>query len=141
MVENVSPPSGSIVAGFEGTLNASTLMCDVVFGGLQLTTTWSIENFGQSTGLQAITADLDLFLLTGDPLPLNSSSTLTFHNRLVIRNLTSELDGVTVYCGTGQDPQQASFLLRIYRTVTFVHVVYEDVIHVYILFRSTKSIG
>ena len=109
----MSPSSGSIVAGFEGTLNASTLMCDVVFGGIQITTTWNIENFRQSTGLQAITLDLDLFLLTGDPLPSSPSS--TFHNSLVIRNLTSELDGVTIYCGTGQDPQQASFLLRIYR--------------------------
>ena len=115
MVENVSPPNGSIIADFEGTLNTTILMCDVVVNGgsLQITTQWNIESFRGSTGLQALPPDEDLFLLTGDELP--SDPTFTAHNHLVLLNFTSELDGVTIYCGTGRLPRQANFKLRIYR--------------------------
>ena len=115
MVENVSPLNGSIIADFEGALNTTTLMCDVLVndGTLQITTQWNIENFRGSTGLQVLPPDENLFLLTGDELP--SDPIFTAHNHLVLLNLTSELDGVTIYCGTGRLPQLANFNLRIYR--------------------------
>lgn len=114
-MDNVSPTNGSIISDFEGAQNATTLMCDVFTNGLQITTQWNIENFRGNTQLQEISPDMDLFLLTGDELP--SDLSLTFHNHLVIQNLTAELDGVIIHCGTGQDPQQASFRLRIYSMV------------------------
>ena len=60
----------------------------------------------------------DLFLLIGDALP--SDPSLTFHNRVVLLNLTSELDGVNIYCGTGRNPQQANFKLRIYSMLDII---------------------
>ena len=115
LVENVSPPSGSIIADFGGLLNNTIFMCDVIVnnGSQQITTQWFIENLGGNTGLRALPQDANLFLLTGDQRP--SDPSLTFNNHLVLLNLTSNLDDATIYCGTGQNPRQANFSLRIYR--------------------------
>ena len=54
----------------------------------------------------------ELFSFSGDPIPgLN----FTYENSLTVTNLTSDLDGVIIYCGTGVQPRQANFTLRIYR--------------------------
>ena len=110
----MSPPSGSMIADFEGASN-TTLMCDVFVnsGSLQITTQWFLEDFGGNTGLQTLPQDASLFLLTGDLRPGDPS--VTFNNHLVLLNLTSSLDRVTLYCGTGQNPRQANFTLIIYR--------------------------
>ena len=113
-VDFTDPTSGSLIADFEGTLNATTITCNVTNSqGTQITTQWSLENFRGSAGLQTINnAAPELFEITGDPIP---GTMFTFENRLTVSNLVRDLDNVTVFCGTGVTPQQANFVLRIYR--------------------------
>ena len=119
LIQSVSPPSGSLVANFEGELNATAFSCSVTSGLNQITTEWSIQNFRGVDSPRPITFDLapELFLFTGDQIP--SDPIITFSNVLVVRNYTFELDGVVLYCGTGRDPQQANFTLRVYRTLVY----------------------
>ena len=43
VVDYVDPPSGSAIANFEGTVNASTLICNVTNEqGLQISTQWTL---------------------------------------------------------------------------------------------------
>ena len=117
-VIGVDPPSGSVIADFEGAENVTTIMCNATDGRvppIQLETRWSIDNFRGVAGLQTITNDFDtnLFVVSGDPDPVGPSG--SFRNQLTILRLTSELDGVTIYCGIGAFPQQANFPLRVYR--------------------------
>ena len=114
-MEGVDPPSGSVTANHEGTENVTTINCNVTDGRtppVQLPTRWSIQDFRGVAGLQTITDDFDtdLFFVSGD-----RRQSGTFRNRLTILRLSSELDGVTLYCGIGAFPQQANFPLRIYR--------------------------
>lgn len=41
----VDPPSGSVVANFESSLNATTLTCNISHEGSQIPTFWSVVNF------------------------------------------------------------------------------------------------
>ena len=134
MVQSVSPPSGSLVADFEGVLNATTFHCNVTdTDSNQLAITeWSVQNFREINELQAITSNLapNLFLVTGNELPSNPAFTL--NNILTIHNLTSELDGVILYCGTGQKRQEANFTLRIYRMLPWYrYSVYPNYISIF----------
>ena len=117
-VEGVDPPSGQVIADFEGAENVITIMCNVTNGGnplIQLETRWSIANFRGKADLQIITDTFNtsLFLVSGDPDPMGPSG--SFRNRLTILRLTSDLDGVILFCGVGALARQANFPLRIYR--------------------------
>ena len=107
------PASGSVIANFEGTKNATTITCNVTNSlGDQITTQWTLTNFRGSTGLQTINnAAPELFETTGDPIP---GTMFTYDNRLTVVNLVRDLDRVTIFCGTGAMPQQGDFVLRIY---------------------------
>lgn len=110
-----------MITNFEGTINATTLTCDVASEGIQVRTQWRVANLrGSGAGLQLITKDFvpELFMISGEPGP-----TFTFGNQLIISNLTSELDGVTVYCGTNAEPQKANFVVRLYRKLVSVSSV------------------
>ena len=62
-------------------------------------------------------AFVDLFLINGDER--NDSTGLpTFRNRLTILNFTSDVEDATLFCGTGNTPEFASFPLRLYRKFT-----------------------
>ena len=50
----IDPPSGSVVANFEGSLNAATLTCNVSHEGSQRFTFWSIANFRGVAGRQSL---------------------------------------------------------------------------------------
>ena len=117
-VNFTDPASGSLIANFEGTENAITITCNVTNSQeAQISTQWTLTNFRGSTGLQSVNnAAPELFEITGDPI---SDTMFTFTNRLTILNLVRDLDRVTVFCGTGAMPQQANFLLRIYRELNF----------------------
>ena len=113
----VDPPSGSVIASFEGAVNASTLTCSVTNSmGSRTSTAWFVRNFRGSTGLQVIGLGFatEIFSIGGDPRP--DDPTRTFLNLLTLMNFTADLDGVTLYCGTGQNRDQAVFYLRIYST-------------------------
>ena len=111
----VDPPSGSVIASFEGTLNATILTCNVTAPqtGSQAITSWSVGNF-RGVSEQGFDLNLapELFLLGGDPIP--SFPSATYDNQMTILNLTSELDRVVLYCAL-QDVIVANFTLRIYR--------------------------
>ena len=113
----VDPPSGSIITDFEGTENFTSLFCNVTFNGIQATTRWGIEDFRGVPGLQNILENFDpnLFIVSGDIDPADG---FMFRNQLSILRLAPELDGTTLYCGTGANPQQGNFRIRIYRNFT-----------------------
>ena len=108
------PPSGTLIANFEGARNATTLFCNISGpdGMTQITTTWSIQNYRGSTGLVDITSSPEPFVVSGDPNPLAPQFSLL--NELTVSNWTADLDGATIFCGTGQDQREASFPLRVY---------------------------
>ena len=114
MVLSVQPPSGTLIAHFEGAENATTLNCNIGDGMRQISTTWSIENYRGSTYLVDITSGPPPFVVSGDPLRPDNSN-ITFLNELTVSTWTADLDGATVSCGTGQDQREASFLFRVYR--------------------------
>lgn len=102
-----------MIPHFEGTPNATTITCNItVDGGNQITTQWNVGNFrrGGPDSLQGV-SNSTLFSVGGDPVP---NTTFLFENELTVVNFAAELDGVVVYCGSGQEPRQASFTLRIY---------------------------
>ena len=113
----VDPPSGSVVANFEGTLNATTLTCNITNAGFQISTQWSIENFGGNPALQTVINAPDFFDIDGDLVP---STTLSYHNRLTVLNFTSVLDNATLYCGSGAFLRQANFIFKIYSKSSFI---------------------
>ena len=118
----VDPPSGTPIVDFEGTLeNAVTITCNITSGEAQIGTVWSIERFGNNPGLTSLSDELVQMIpdlsIDGD---LRPSGTSTFRNRLTISALSSELDGVILYCGTGQDIRQANFPVRVYRKLTYL---------------------
>ena len=100
-----------MIADFEGTVNASTLTCNVTNDGIQLTTFWSVGNFRGVAGTRPIDVTGDLFILSGDSIP---NFSVTYQNKVTVSNLTSELDGVQLFCGTGTIPEQANVIFRIY---------------------------
>lgn len=123
MISFIDPPSGSVIANFEGVENITTISCNVtaVFAQsvIQATTQWNIENFRGVSGLQQIYDgfDRELFLISGDQPDPND--THTFENRLSVLRLTSELEDITLYCGTGIMPKLANFTFRIYRKLNY----------------------
>ena len=113
-VQFVDPPSGEVIANFEGSENFTTIMCNVTgSSGTQATTRWGIENFRNVSTLQNILGSTEptLFLISGDCVNGN----ININNRLTVLRLIPELDGAILYCGTGALPQQANFPIRIYR--------------------------
>ena len=71
-VNFTDPASGSLIANFEGTENATTITCNVTNSqGAQISTQWTLTNFRGSTGLQSVNnAAPELFEITGDPWPI-----------------------------------------------------------------------
>ena len=122
-VDLVNPPSGSLVANFEGAQNVSTLTCNVLnSGGARTSTIWFLQDFRSNPGLAAIAVGefTELFLLSGDVIL--SDLTITYRNELTFLNFTSELDRVTVFCGTAINRQQANFSLRVYSKFQHKHI-------------------
>ena len=120
----VNPPSGSVIANFEGAVNASILTCNVTnTAGFITSTAWFVQNFRGSSLLQTIFNDFfpEVFSVGGDPVP--TDPTRTFRNQLTLLNFTAELDGATLYCGTGQNREQANFFLRVYSELKRVYKV------------------
>ena len=103
----IDPPSGSVIANFEGTLNAATLTCNVTNEGFQIATFWSVANYRGVTGTQNVNSlsNQNVFLIGGG----------SFFNQLTITNWTFEVDRVTVFCGVGSNLEQVNVVLRLYR--------------------------
>ena len=115
-VQFVDPPSGSTIAGFEGAVNVTTITCNILNNdGNWASTQWSTVNFRGVSGSRVIDDNLapELFLFSGDPVP--SVPTITYRNILTLLSLSPDLDRVTIFCGTGINPNQANVTIRIYR--------------------------
>ena len=75
---------------------------------MKRTVIWSVK-FKDDTDPRVIT-DSEIFLVHGD-----LQQDVSLQNKLTVQNLTSDLDGVIVYCGTEEEPELANITLRIYR--------------------------
>ena len=114
LVLSTQPLSGSVIANFEGAGNTTTLVCNISSDGtIQIITTWSIQNFRGSAGLTDITSSPEPFIAGGPPNPL--APQISLRNELTVSNWTADLDGATIFCGTGQDQREGHFFLRVYR--------------------------
>ena len=114
----VDPPNGSVIVGFEGTLNTTTISCNVldINSKNQDRTVWSITNFRGVSSSQVLDDDTapEIFLFSGNPIP-GTAPIQTYRNRLTVLILSSNLDHVIISCGNRSLPVQAQFPLRIYR--------------------------
>ena len=107
MADFISPaPSGSVVANFEGAINATTLICNVTREETQIDTFWSFANFRGVAGIQPL-----ILISSQNPFLADGF----FLNELIVTNWMTEVDRVIVFCGTGGDPTQTNVTLRIYR--------------------------
>ena len=126
LVLSTQPAGGSLIANFEGDENATTLVCNISGDGVtQITTTWSIQNFRGSVGLTDLTASPEPFIVSGPPNP--SAPQFSLLNELTVSNWTADLDGATIFCGTGQDQREASFFLRVYRKPIYILCLCVDI--------------
>ena len=114
---NLDPSNGSVIVDFEGSINATTITCDVVTTtGNHINTEWSIINFRELSSfrtLSDITAP-EIFLFSGDPIP-GTVPNQTYRNRLTVLVLSNDLDQVTIFCGSSTFPTLAQVSFRVYR--------------------------
>ena len=114
---STQPPSGSLIANFEGARN-TILVCNISSDGTtQISTTWSIQDFRGIIGLTDLTGSPEPFIVGGPPNPLAPQFSLL--NELTVSNWTADLDGTIIFCGTGQDQREGHFFLRVYRKSLF----------------------
>ena len=106
------PENGTIVTDFEGSVNATTFICNIFdpISSEQQTTVWRLQRPGNVTLENVSNSDLSI-------TPDDSHK----YSQLTVRNLTSKLDGVTLYCGTEIEVNLASFSLRINRKCYLVY--------------------
>ena len=112
----VDPESGSLLASLEGSVNTTTFTCNIFSPTHieQQMTIWRLKNLQGNPELQPISnctaSSMFLIHVNRDVWDDNFKD-----YKLTVQNLTSDLDGVIVYCGTEQEPELANFTLRIYR--------------------------
>ena len=109
---NVRPQNGSVIVGLEGASNTATLNCSIVTDK-NISLFWSLQYLNGTQVLSS--AAPDLFNITTSD---NRSSYIQSYFQIL--NLTSDLDGVKVFCGTNGEYQPASFTYRIYRKLFFL---------------------
>ena len=108
------PPSGSLIADFEGAINSTIITCDFVNRIRDQTNTdWSVINFRGVSNIQTLSSNLEIFHFSGDPIP-GSVPPQIFRTRLTVLNMSNDLDQVTILCGSNIFPT-ANFYFRIYR--------------------------
>jgi hypothetical protein len=103
-----SPQSGSIILDLAS--NSTTLSCSIV-ADKNISLLWSLQ-YVNGTQVQPVLSSTapDLFNVT---ISDNRSTYIQSHFQIL--NLISDLDGVTVFCGTKEEHQLANFTYRIYR--------------------------
>lgn len=117
-VSFVDPPNGSLIVASEGTLNVTTITCNIVnSSNNQENTIWRILNFRGIIEPRVLSDEVapELFHFSGYSVSVSESdSTQTYRNRLTILIMDSDLDQVTISCGSNTHTQ-AYFGFRIYR--------------------------
>ena len=106
IIVNTEPPSGSQLVGLDGTSNFITLNCSVYHGN-DKEIVWSVQNFRSWATVKRVNYDVapGLFYVSKE----------TNQSHFTIQNLTSEFDGVTVFCGTEEEHKLANFTFKLYR--------------------------
>ena len=122
MIADTTPQANTTIAGFEGEGDI-VLECSV-YDDVNRTerqiTQWSLEDTNAMPvvvrSIQSLATFDVTFNLTGDER--NDTVFPSFDNVLTLLNFTADLDGQTLFCGTGGalgDPLVAGFPLRLYR--------------------------
>ena len=112
----IEPDSGSLFAAFEGSVNATTFTCNLFdsSGYKQHPTFWMLTNLQGSTDLQPVSSSAvsNRFYIHNHT---NIHQNNLIDHRMMVLNLTADLDGVIVFCGSIDEPKLANFTLKIYR--------------------------
>ena len=103
-------PSGSILAGNDGSVNFATVTCVFLSGDVNRSVVWSVK-VKQDGSLRHLSPEEKVFVQEDD---LNS--------KVTISNLNSDLDGAVVYCGVEESPELFNFTLRVYRKFVCFHL-------------------
>jgi hypothetical protein len=109
------PSSGMFLADNLGTENFTTLNCSILAYNEPVYIRWSMENFRSISSNLTVDNDTapESFYIEESMINITSTNFFT-QSHLTILNLTSDLDGVVVFCGTHEDPKVANFSLRVY---------------------------
>ena len=102
------PENGTMFTDLEGSVNA-TFICNIYdpINSEQQSIVWMLRKPGSTTSEHIFDSNLSSMFCT----PNDSNK----NNTLIVHNLTSSLDGVTIFCGTGVEMELAFFTLRINR--------------------------
>ena len=108
----VRPPSGSVIGGLEGTPNTTILKCSSVTDE-KCSLFWGLK-YQNGTQVQTVSNNTapNIFNVT-----ISGNHSIYIESYFHILTLTSDLDGVQVFCGTNREYQPANFIYRIYRKV------------------------
>ncbi len=116
---NYTPSVGTVRVGYPGANDNFTFGCDqfqIVNENrtVQITTTWTLENFLGLDLVSVTESDHNEFVISGtdrggDQLPFP-----TFRNELTIVNLTERLHNVRLYCGHAQNTTDGYWEIRVY---------------------------
>jgi hypothetical protein len=108
------PENGTRFTDLEGSMNATTFTCNIFdpINSEQLTTVWRLQRSEDITLDNISSSEFSTVFHTPDGSYKD--------NQLTVRNLTSRLDGVTIYCGTEAEDKLAFFTLRINREFMIV---------------------
>ena len=106
------PSSGTLLAENLGTKNFAALNCSILSYNEPVSVLWSLRNISSDQIVDNNTAP-KLFYIEEEVINITSKNFFT-QSRFIILNLTSDLDGVVVFCGTHEDPKMSNFSLRVY---------------------------
>ena len=103
------PDNNPVISHFEGEGEKCELSCVVKCNDIQTDTVWSYKN--GSAKLLKVNGDHNIFYIYGNYRPKSQSH---YSNHLQIKDCSVwELDGITLYCGSHANLEQAFFNLKV----------------------------
>ena len=109
------PSSGILIAKHEGAENAITLNCSILSINKTVHIQWSVQNFKNNSKIQVISNETAPDLFNIKERVETASRNFFTQSYFTVQNISSELDGVIVYCDTNEEPAEvADFTLRVY---------------------------
>lgn len=106
------PSSGTLLADNLGTKNFAIVNCSILSYNKPVSVLWSLRNISADHRVDNNTAP-ELFYIVEEVTNITRRNLFT-QSHFIIPYLTSDLDGVVVFCGTREDPKVANFSLRVY---------------------------
>lgn len=108
------PLSGSLLVDYCGAKNFTTLNCSILTSSRPVHIVWSVQHLRNNSAILMVEDNTEPELFYIVESVKTASQNFFSQSYFTILNLTSELDGVIVYCGTKEEPKIANFSLRIY---------------------------